>query len=384
MSAELQEASAEEIKGRTRSRFGILKLIALSSLGLLVAFGLFLFFFTMEEHVVAQGTIIPDKRYEVRSPESGVLSRVPVDPGDRVEPGALIAKLDDKALRDRLFRNAQALEETQAQMETAQTTLARLQIMPLPDKFRFVELELKQAQNKLNLAQKKMQRLEKLHTDGLASAEDLDEAKSEYELAKVDLETALKKKEFVDKGLGKAILEEARAQVAEIEKKIAPLESEKERLLEELKLTELKSPYAGQVASRLKRRGEAVAAGELVAIIAIGDERRVQIMVDQSGFSKVRLGQEVRILSGQYSYRKYGPAMGKLDKIEPWARGSSLPGQGGKPLYRLEAKITQNPEGLEEGVQLSFGSTATCEIIVGRARMFDLILGRETRPTSSK
>jgi len=379
MAADFEEQSPQEIKGRSRARFGLLRLIALSSLGVLVAFGLILFLLTMEEHVVVQGTIIPDKRHEVRSPGEGVLADVPVDPGDRVEPGALVAKLDDKALRDRLSKNSEALEEAQAEMETAKRTLARLEIMPLPDKFRFVELEVKQAENKLLLAQKKMQRLEKLHTSGLASAEDLDEAKSEYELAKVALEVALRKKEFVDKGLGQAILEEAQAQVAEIEKKIVGLKREKERTREELKRTELKTPYAGQVASRLKRRGEAVAAGELVAIIAMGDERRVQMMVDQSGYTKVHLGQEVRILSVQYPYTKYGPAMGKLDKIEPWARDS-----GRRPLYRLEAKIIQIPEGLEGADELSLGSTATCQIIVGRARILDLILGRDTRPSSRK
>ena len=376
MAADFEEQSPQEIKGRSRARFGLLRLIALSSLGVLVAFGLILFLLTVEEHIVAQGTIIPDKRYEVRSPGPGVLTRVPVNAGDWVEPGALIAKLDDKALKDRLSKNSETLEQAEAEMETAKRTLARLEIMPLPDKFRFVELEVKQAQNKLVLAQKKMQRLEKLHQEGLASAEDLDEAKSEYELAEVDLETALRKKEFIDKGLGKAILEEAQARLAEIEKKIDRQKSEIERTREELKHTELKTPYAGQVASVLLRRGDAVAPGELVAIIAIGDERRVEMMVDQSGFSKVMLGQEVRILSGQYPHRKYGPAMGKLDKIEPWARHSGLPGQGGKPLYRLQAKIIQIPEGLEEGVELSFGSTATCQIIVGRARLLDLILGR--------
>ncbi|KPJ58080.1 MAG: hypothetical protein AMS15_09245 [Planctomycetes bacterium DG_23] len=385
MPAELQEESPEEIKGRSRARIGILRLVALSSLGLLLAFGVILFLFTMEEHIVAQGTIIPDKKYEVRSLKSGVLIQVPVDPGERVQASALIAKLDDKTLKDRLSSNTHLLEEAQAQMQTAKTTLTRLEIMPLPGEFRFVELEVKEAQNRLNLAQKKMQRIEQLHQDGLASADDLDEAKSEYELAEVGLETALKKKEFVDKGLEEAILEEARAQVAEIEKKFARLASEKESILEELSQTELKTPYPGQVASRLKRRGEAVAAGELVAIIAIGDERRVEMMVDQTGFSRVRLGQEVRILSAQYPYRTYGPAMGKLDKIEPWARSSgSSGGQGGRPLYRLEAQITQIPEGLEGAVELSFGSTATCQIIVGRARIIDLILGRETRTTSSK
>ena len=47
----------------------------------------------------------------------------------------------------------------------------------------------------------------------------------------------------------------------------------------------------------------------------------VRLEIDEKLFGDVRVGQDVRLQSNMHSYRAYGAASGKVDRLEPWGAG---------------------------------------------------------------
>lgn len=73
----------------------------------------------------ATGSVEPIRTVEVKSKASGEILRLHVDVGDRVEPGALLAEVDPRDVRNG-FNQAQAdLQVAEARMEIARAQLAR-------------------------------------------------------------------------------------------------------------------------------------------------------------------------------------------------------------------------------------------------------------------
>jgi macrolide-specific efflux system membrane fusion protein len=115
---------------------------------------------SMEETVVATGVIRPVVGAEVNvgSRISGTVISLPVEVGDRVEVGQLLARLDDTAL--------------QASLDRVKADVA----LALP---------------RVSLAESVLERRQRLAEKGLASDEDLDIAQSNLEIARAQLEESL-------------------------------------------------------------------------------------------------------------------------------------------------------------------------------------------------
>ena len=82
---------------------------------------------TIVSSVEATGTIEPIKIVEVKSQAGGEILELPVELGDRVEQGTLLAKIDPRDVRN-AFEQAQAdLDVAEARFEVAQRQLDRIQ-----------------------------------------------------------------------------------------------------------------------------------------------------------------------------------------------------------------------------------------------------------------
>ena len=181
----------------------------------------------------ATASLDPDKRADILARVSGVVERLVAEEGDRVSRGKVLLHIEDDEYRHR-------------------TTMAR------------VDLEKQQA--RLNRAQK-------IFTQGLSSAEDFDTIRTDTASAEAALE------------------------LAELE----------------LSYTEVRAPFAGQVVRRFVDQGQTVANG--TALFSLADMHRLlaRVFIPAKEFRSIRPDQPVQLVVSSTGDRLEG----RIDLVNP-------------------------------------------------------------------
>ena len=357
---------------RFRRTFFLGRMVIYTSCFFIVGVVVLLFVARIDETVVARGKVKPRKDVEVRALDPGVLIEVYVQPEDVVKSGEILAKYDDKTVRDELAACREEIAEAKAFLATADAKMAKLEHDPLPEKLRFTDAQRKIAETRLATAEKDYTRLAKLHRTGIASRVEYEESKTRYELAKSEHVIAAGKDNIVDEGLAKAIINEAKAERSKISVKIDALQEKEKRILEKLDRTLVRAPIGGQIIRADKGGGElikpgvCVKPGDQLFVIATGHEREIHLWVPEDKIYKIGKGQPVRIRS-VFDYQKYGEAMGHVDDVSLYATEHD----GGKQFW-VRAVVDESP------FPLPFGSSVTAYVVVNRRTLLDMyILNRD-------
>jgi HlyD family secretion protein len=79
----------------------------------------------IERIVVATGTIEPEREVEVRSRIAGIVEKIHVEDGDRVEPGQPLVEIDRELLEAQVREAAAALEAVRVELRFAKIALER-------------------------------------------------------------------------------------------------------------------------------------------------------------------------------------------------------------------------------------------------------------------
>jgi RND family efflux transporter MFP subunit len=184
------------------------------------------------------GVLLSGGAVDVSAQSDGLLTKVHVRLGDRVERGSLIARLDDRAIRRDL-----AMAQATLQAALAKTGKARLE---------------------QQLAQSKVTRRE--GSPDLVSQEDLETAKHNL-LA------------------GKAQVEISQAEVAEHRARVR-------QLTERLAAAEIRASFAGNVALRYVEQGTTVRAGQPLVRLLSDHEYRVRFAVPPEASAAATVGRQ--------------------------------------------------------------------------------------------
>jgi multidrug resistance efflux pump len=311
----------------------------------------------------------PRQEVPLHSLVDAVVLELPVEDGDNVQEGESLVVLDDMDVRNQLASLQDSLLLKQADLAVSQRGLDRLRVAPLPDSYRFTALDLERARSRLASAEESLARQESLYEKGLASDQDLTDAKATVSMATVDLKTAQSRDELVKAGMAETILREAEAGVARIQAEAEVLGNQINRTKELLSRYRITSPVAGRVVLVTKKRGEPVSRGELVIEVATGEERRVFLRVPERDIVKVQKGQTVHLYSSQFPYRQYGIAYGQVYMVENWAQTSATDSPIVGRSYEVRAYMTKAP------YILPLGSSVQGEIQVGKKQIYRILLG---------
>lgn len=335
---------------------------------LVVISGLVVGLVSVQERVSAFGVVRPREEVRLHSLVDTVVLEVKVEDGEEVEAGEVLLVLDDAAVREQWARQQDALALRRADLLVARRSWERLQVAPLPEAYRFTELEVARAQARLASAQERLARQQSLYEKNLASDQDLADARAQVALASIEVKVAGRRDELVRSGLAQAILAEAGAAVERAQAEVTVLEKQVERLGRMLDRYRLTAPVAGRVVRVDKRPGELVSRGELVLVLTPDERRRIFFRVPERDVVKVAEGQEVRIYSPLFPYRQYGIAQGEIFMVENWAETPAAPGFGGR-TYEVRVYVTHAP------YTLPLGSSVEGEILVGRKQVYRILLG---------
>ena len=245
--------------------------------------------------VVATGKIEPLSKAEIKSKASGIVKKIYVDYGDRVNLGQVLAELDKIQLAA-IVRGAQAnLLAAQATLDSARAALERNKVDAEGPDVPFLKLS--------------MDRAEREFKEGVVARSAVEEAQKNYQMALNRQVSA------------QANLAVSKADIANAEAHVAQAKAALENAGEDLRNSTIVSPIDGLVLSRDVNVGDAVSSilvlgSQATLIMTLGDvsEVYVQGKVDEADIGKVYWNQPARIVVEAFKDKKFN---GKVTKISP-------------------------------------------------------------------
>jgi membrane fusion protein, multidrug efflux system len=209
------------------------------------------------------GSVQASQRAEMAFKVSGPLIELPVQEGQGVEEGELLARIDPRDFSTRLADATSALSQAQATLRSMQQ--AR------PEDIRRLEARLTADNATLREASETLRRTQTLFKDRIVTQSDLDKAVAANDVAQANVDVS---KENLDKGMAGAREEDIEAMAAQIEGLQAQVDAARHAHDD----TFLKAPFKGVVARRLVENFEKVEVNQ--PIIWFQDLENVEIIIN--------------------------------------------------------------------------------------------------------
>lgn len=354
--------------------------------------------------VSASGTIEAVSLVDVRSRATGQVLTVLVEEGDQITKGQLLVIIDDPdaraglenartslaAARSRLAQSeAQAaisraatttqIQQAEAAVEAARARLAQLRT-PRPEEIAQAEEAVRQAQANADLARQNLQRNEQLFTDGFISRSQLDQARSQDQLAQSQLRAAQSRLAQLKAGaspqeidVAQAQLRQAEAQLADarnmvlqqrlrehevdaarvqVQAAAAALRQAQERVNE----GRITAPVSGIAVKRSVAVGQSVIGGNTggtpVLTLAEMSPVRARVMVDEADIARITSAAQVEVTADALRGQTF---RAKVVRVAP------------QPV--VEQNVTQYPvtiEIVDPQHRLKLGMTVDADFVVAR------------------
>jgi HlyD family secretion protein len=200
------------------------------------------------------------------SPVEGIVTKVFVKVGQRVDAGSPLFKLDDRMLQAELQARAANLESVEAQLQ-------RLDAQPRPEELPPSLAKVNEVKANLASQEDKLHRTNTLFQERAISAEDLVRTRESYQATKAQLERAEAEYKLLKAGAWTADKEVTRAAAAYAKAQVRQTETELERLI-------VRAQVAGEVLQVNVRPGEFVGAKPGQALILLGQVCQLHVRVD--------------------------------------------------------------------------------------------------------
>lgn len=217
----------------------------------------------------------------VKAEVPGRIVDLPVEEGQAVRAGDVVARLDDAALKAQVRQSEAALAAARARFEDAAAG-------GQPALVRQARANLSQAEARRDQARRDLDRLEALARDGAATQNQLEAARSALAVAEQQAAAASAALELAQKGAtGRAVdALEAAVNQSKAALDLARLQAEK---------AVVRAPLAGIVSARAAEKGEMVGTGVTIAMLVDISRLWVRVYLPVTRLGKVRVGQRVEV-----------------------------------------------------------------------------------------
>ena len=244
---------------------------------------------------------------------AGRVMRVPVQEGQAVTTGQVLAELDTAELEarcDQARANLERARAAQAQLETA----LEISRGALPEDVTRAQAGVASALSVLSDARKNDDRFSELYKRGVVTEKERDSVHLASENAARRLEEA------------EAVLKQARANLKQItataqnlaaaQAQVVSLEAVLTQSTIQLSYAELRAPFAGIVTNRAVEPGEVVSPGREVMTVADLSRVDLKIFVDETAIGTVKPGQEAQVRIDTFPEKTFA---GKVAYVSPEA-----------------------------------------------------------------
>jgi RND family efflux transporter MFP subunit len=217
--------------------------------------------------------IEPYQSLEISSAVTGVVDKVLIKRGDRVNKGQVVFTLD-------------------SQVEAAAVELAKFKSLAVGP--------IKSAQSKIEFSQKKFDRRKEMAAENLLPRQERDDAEAELRLAEAELEAAKESKEQ------------------------AAIEYKQQSSL--LALRTIRSTIDGVVVDQMLHSGETAEPGGKKPVLKLAqlDPLKVRVMLPMAVFGKIKLGQSIEVNPEYAPNTKLRATVRRTDKVLDAASGTHI------------------------------------------------------------
>jgi len=241
----------------------------------------------IDSHLAARGRVEGATSQEIKlaSRVVGRLKEVPVNDGDILHKGQIVAVLENNDLQAQV-------EQSRANIMHAQAVLERLQNGARPEERAASRAAMNEAQAAADNARQNFERSQKLFSEGgIISQSVLDQAERDSKMAQARLESARENYKLVmapprpeDVAAAQAELSLARAQLAQVQ--------------DNYDNTFVRSPVDGVVVKRYMNPGESISYESLYQpIVSVSDTTHLMVRteIDETDVGKIQIGQHAAI-----------------------------------------------------------------------------------------
>jgi multidrug resistance efflux pump len=330
------------------------KLVKLFSLLALVAAVLFLVH--MDLRVSGEFTVLPVRNADVRAEVEGIVERVFVEEGAKVNRGDPIALLSDRDYRAEL-------RMLEAEIEEKQARLRMLKAGPRVEEVQVANTAVEKAGDRLAYSRAQLDRLRKLFAERLLSADKLEEGEEQVSVRQKELEESQGRLQVLEAG---SRPEEFEAIGAEITR----LTANRSYVQEKLQSVNVISPLAGIITTpKLKEIvGQQLKKGDLIAKVQALSTVTAEIAVPENEISDVKVGQKVFLRARAL------PGINFTGTVASIAPTVVVPGEG-----QIERTVTVSTILDNSSFRLKSEMTGNAKIQCSRRRLIDLVTRRLTR-----
>ena len=254
----------------------------------------------IEETQTVVGQAKPIKEVNVIPKLPGKVLEVYVSLGEEVTEGQTLFTIDDKEIKLQLAQAEAAVNVAKANVKRAEGGAIELQMTQLESAFKSAEINLNDAQNMYD-------DVKILHENGMASKQDLDRAKSGYELAKEQYETAKTALELTDSRINKENTETALAQLKQAEAAYNLAKTQLEN-------TVVTSPADGYISVLNVNEGEITSGAVPAATVVDISTVVVEVNIVENIVNKIRVDDEYPVYIESVQKE---PFLGKVISISP-------------------------------------------------------------------
>jgi HlyD family secretion protein len=289
--------------------------------------------------ITAPGRVEPvSEEIRVGSQLSGRLREVPVEEGERVQRGQVIAALENADYEARVAA-------AQAELRLKEAELRRILNGARDQERREAWAGVEEAQAVLENARAERERRLALFQSGDISRSEAERAERESNVAKSRHQAALERHALVDAGAREEDRARAEAGVALARGRLV----EAQALLEK---TFIRSPVSGVVLRKQRRAGESVSDKNDTPVVTLADDSRlrVRVDVDETDVARIRAGQRAYVTAAAYGDRRF---LGRVIRVGQVLGRKNIRTE--EPTERVDTKILEALVELDPGQRLPLG-----------------------------
>lgn len=279
----------------------------------------------------------------------GRVLEIPVDEGDRVAAGAVIARLDTADIELALRRAEAERDQASAQLRLLQAGARQEDVRQARAQTESAEADLRAAEFELQSATADLQRFEALLESNSGSRKQRDDAATRQSVAQSRVTAAQARVRASTEVVGKLRagtrpeeIAAARARVSAVDAHIAELEKTRADAV-------LVSPVSGVVTLKMVRAGEMVARGTPLVTITDLDRPWANVYVDEPIVPNLRLGQKVTLVTDA-GQRLEGAITFISPKAEFTPRNVQTAAERSKLVYRIKVTVDNREGVLKSGM----------------------------------
>ncbi len=233
---------------------------------------------TLVSTLSTNGKVEPYEWISVRAERVGLVARVRVERGERIEKGAVIAELDASVARSDLAAAEARVAQARAELDVVQSGGRAAEVAQ-------IESGLAEARRELERARKEYESFERLAAKQAATRQEVADARYRMEQAQAQIQALERKRAALvsqaDRTAAEARLREALAA--------------REQAARRIEQSQIRAPMGGILYELATRVGAYLSPGDLVASIGRLEKVRVHVYVDEPELGRVSEAMPVTI-----------------------------------------------------------------------------------------